>query len=497
MSERIPFNFEEQNPGAVWKHFAAISKLPRCSKNEAAVVHYAEEIARKNNHKIRKDSAGNLLITVPASSKKQQNPSVCLQSHLDMVCEKNEDVRHDFSKDPLKLFLEGEMLFADGTTLGADNGIGAAMMLALAENYEGEHPELELLFTVDEEAGMSGAFGIEDGFLGSKRLINLDTEDEGYICIGCSGGMETELSLKMKRIRVSDLLSIENKNKAKPEKLTALRMDIKNLRGGHSGLNIHLGRANAVKLLGRFLKKISENHDVFVSSLGGGRARNAIPREAYAEILCEVVDSVKSILEKEMAAVQKEYSGIDDRAALEISEIHADHIYSMEDSGRIIDLINTIPAGVISMSSQMPDLVETSTNPGILKMENDTVILGCLTRSSKKTEQKKTVDLLADTGAIFGFQARHFGEYPPWEYNLDSKLLNDVLAIYKNRLGSQPKTIAVHAGLETGIIGEKFPGMDMISLGPDIFFPHSPREHVSVQSVERVWNELTVILEHL
>ncbi|MDH5657550.1 MAG: M20/M25/M40 family metallo-hydrolase, partial [Spirochaetia bacterium] len=254
MNEKTEFNAEHEQPNSVWKHFVRLSEIPRCSKNEKRAVEYVKSIAETYGHSVCQDSAGNLLVRISSTDSFKDSPSVCLQSHLDMVCEKNSDAEHDFSKDPLKLYKQDGMLYAEGTTLGADNGIGAAMMIALCESSEIKHPELELLFTVDEEAGMSGAFALQSDFIQSKRLINLDTEEEGCICIGCSGGLETELNFPVTGMQPG------------PEFLP-YRIEVKNLRGGHSGINIHLKRANAVKILARCLNRLQKSQEVYLSEI--------------------------------------------------------------------------------------------------------------------------------------------------------------------------------------------------------------------------------------
>jgi dipeptidase D len=471
-------------PELVWNYFNQIRKIPRCSKNEAQAVEFVLETAKKLGLEAKKDEAGNAVIVKPASSGYEDHPSVCLQGHLDMVCEKNADVEFDFATDPIQLKREDKFIMAQGTTLGSDNGIGCAMMLAAAEEKDLKHPQLELLFTVDEETGLTGASKLTGEFLKSRRLINADSEDLDTITIGCAGGGDTSLNLSLG-------------DKSKVVDLSGLEIMVKGLKGGHSGVDINLGRANAIKCLARVLLGISNHQKVILVEIAGGSKRNAIPREATAKILVENTELVAEIIEKTVNELSDEYEGIEDGIEIAHTPFKGSEGYSQETTMKLIFLLSVLPHGYLAFNPHIPALVDTSTNLATVNMQDNDIIIGCNTRSSMNSAIESVQNQLVAQAQLAGAKATISDAYPSWKPNMSSELLALAKNTYKEKFGEDPKIEAIHAGLETGIIGEHFPGMDMISIGPDIEFPHSPDERLNIESVKSFWEYLKLVLEKL
>ncbi|UCE38006.1 MAG: aminoacyl-histidine dipeptidase [Thermoplasmata archaeon] len=471
-------------PELVWNYFDQIRKIPRCSKNEAQVVEYVMQTAKNLGLEAKKDGAGNVVILKSASPGYEDHPSVCLQGHLDMVCEKNADVSFDFAKDPILLRRKDNFIMAQGTTLGSDNGIGCAMMLAAAEAKDLKHPPLELLFTVDEETGLTGASKLTGEFLKSRKLINADSEDLDTITIGCAGGGDTTISLSME-------------DKSQVVGLSGTEIMVKGLKGGHSGVDIHLGRANAIKCLARALFGIANHQKVMLVEFSGGSKRNAIPREAAAKVLLENAEAAKEIIKKIEGELRDEYEGIEDKIEIAHSPFEGSEGYSQNDSSNLISLLLALPHGYLAFNPHIPDLVDTSTNLATVNMQNNDIIIGCNTRSSMNSAIEAVQSQIVATAQLAGAKATISDAYPSWKPNMDSELLALAKDTYKEKFGEEPKIKAIHAGLETGIIGEHFPGMDMISIGPDIEFPHSPDERLGISSVSNFWDYLLLVLEKL
>jgi dipeptidase D len=471
-------------PELVWNYFDEIRKIPRCSKNEAQAVEYVMQTAEKLGLEAKKDEAGNAVIIKPASLGYENHPSVCLQGHLDMVCEKNADVEFDFAKDPIQLKREDKFIKAQGTTLGSDNGIGCAMMLAAAEEKNLKHPQLELLFTVDEETGLTGASKLTGEFLKSRKLINADSEDLDTITIGCAGGGDTSLNLSLG-------------DKSQVVGLSGMEIMVKGLKGGHSGVDIHLGRANAIKCLARVLFGIANQQKVMLVEIAGGSKRNAIPREANAKILLENAESVKEIIEKTVHELSDEYEGIEEGIEIATTLFEGSQGYSQEATMNLISLLSVLPHGYLAFNPHIPDLVDTSTNLATVNMQDNEIIIGCNTRSSMNSAIESVQNQLVAQAQLAGAKATISDAYPSWKPNMSSELLALAKNTYKEKFGENPKIKAIHAGLETGIIGEHFPGMDMISIGPDIEFPHSPDERLNIDTVKSFWEYLRLVLEKL
>jgi len=476
---------ENLEPKAVWKHFDEIRKIPRCSKQEEKIRKYFIDFAKKNNLKTKTDKPGNVVILKPASPGMEKKPTVILQGHMDMVCEKNSDVKFDFSKDSINLKLKGDILTADGTTLGADNGIGLAMSLAILEDKKLKHGPIEALFTVDEETGLTGAFAIESSMLAGRILLNLDSEDFGIITVGCAGGGGSNIDLPVK-------------TKKSNGNMQGITVKVSGLRGGHSGVDIHEQRGNAIKLLGRMLWEAQSNSKFYISEIKGGDKHNAIPREAYAKIAIEPSEKNKLIttLKTEEKNILGEIKPIDPNFKLDVQE--GDKIQTTltnESQTKVLNLLHGLPHGVDKMSYDIPHLVETSTNLATIAFKDNNAMIHLSTRSSIKSALQDLRDRINAVAKLSGAKVNEDQPYPGWKPNLDSKTLKLSKKIFQDMYGKEAKVEAIHAGLECGILGEKFPGMDMISIGPTIKYPHSPEEQVHVSTVDKFYKYVLKILE--
>jgi len=481
----MPSTLSELKPALLWKHFEAITKIPRCSKNEAAAGDYVLSVAEEHHMTARKDPTGNVVIQVPPSRGHENAPGVVLQGHLDMVCEKNSDVAFDFSKDPIQVIVEKEWVTADGTTLGADNGIGMAAALAVLEDTQLVHGPLELLFTTDEETGLNGANGLQPDFVKGRILLNLDSEEEGAFSIGCAGGGDTDISLPLSR--------------AKEKKGLYLKVMLSGLRGGHSGIDIHTGRGNAIQLLARMLFEADAAFELV--HLEGGSKHNAIPREAFAYIAVDEKNAgtFRQAVQSRFEDIRFEFKTVEKDMKLSIepdSGISETPLDEMSKS-KFLNLVFGLPHGVMAMSQEISGLVETSNNLAIVRTEKSRASVYTSSRSSIQSALEATRAKIEAIASLCGASAKHLPGYPPWTPNLDSNLLNTMKKVYKNMSGKEPRVEAIHAGLECGIIGEKYPGMDMISFGPDLQNPHSPDERVHIVSVGRFWDLLTATLKAL
>ena len=478
---------ENLEPKEVWKHFDEIRKIPRCSKHEEKIRDYVIEFAKKNDLKYKTDKVGNVVISKPASTGMKEKTTVVLQGHMDMVCEKNSDVEHDFSKDPIKLKIENDILSADGTTLGADNGIGLAIILAILEDKNLKHGPLEALFTIDEETGLTGAFAMSSDMLTGKILLNLDSEDWGVITVGCAGGGDSQITLPVDKKPLNNTLE-------------ALTIKISGLRGGHSGVDIHEQRGNAVKLLARMLWKTHDDYKFHLSDIKGGDKHNAIPREAYAIVAIDKSSKDKFIssLNGEGKDISAEYKPIDPNFKLTVEDTDNIKTTFTDDSQyHLLNLLHSLPHGVDKMSYDIPDLVETSTNLASVAINEKNAKIGMSTRSSIKSALQDLRDRIRSVAELSGAKVKEDDPYPGWKPNLDSKILDLSKKIFKDLYGKDPEVEAIHAGLECGIIGEKFPGMDMISIGPTIKYPHSPEEQVHIKTVEEFYKYVLKILENI
>jgi len=465
-------------PKILWKEFEEISKIPRCSKHEEKIREYLIDFAKKHGLKSKIDKTGNVVISKPASSGMEGKPTVVLQSHMDMVCEKNSDVDHDFTKDPIKFKLNVDILTADGTTLGADDGIGIATTLAILKDNSLKHGPIEGLFTVDEETGLTGAFALESDMLTGKIMLNIDSEDFGVITVGCAGGGDSKIKLPLKTHSID-------------KDMANILIKISGLRGGHSGVDAHEQRGNAIKLLARMLWKTSQNYDFYLTDIKGGDKHNAIPREAYAKVSIDKADKTKFIsdLKYEEKAILGEIKPIDPNFKMDIKDIEKPHkVLDKNSQNNLLNLLHGLPHGVDKMSYDISDLVETSTNLATVIIDGNNAIMGLSSRSSIATALQDFRDRIHAIANLSGATVSEEISYPGWKPNLDSKLLKHSKKIFKDMYGEEPTVEAIHAG-------EKFPGMDMISIGPTIKYPHCPEEQVHVSTVSKFYDFTLKIIE--
>jgi len=479
--------FEGFKPSLLWKHFGQILKIPHCSGNEKALGDYIISEAERLNLEWERDKVGNVVVRKKATAGHENNEGVILQGHLDMVGEKNSDVVHDFSKDEIQTEIKGEWVQAKGTTLGSDNGIGVAASLAVMEDDTLTHGPLEFLFTVDEETGLTGATKIESGFLKGKKLLNLDSEDEGEFTIGCAGGADSEISLSLKRNKGSN---------GEP-----FQLKLFGFRGGHSGIDINQGRGNAVQLLARMLWHAMKEFSFELARMEGGNKRNAIAREATADLFIDPAkeQDLSSFFQNAFEEIKSEYQAVEKEGnfSFEKSEGDMQDPLTAESQEALVNLLFTLPHGVIAMHPEIEGLVETSTNLAIIRTHPDHAEIICSSRSSDASALEDTRNTIATLSKQAGADINQPEGYPGWMPNLQSPLLKTLKEVYQKVFQKEPEVAAIHAGLECGIIGEKYTGMDMISFGPTIEHPHSPEERVHVESVEKFWKFLTTALAEL
>lgn len=474
-------------PEKLWNNFEAMCSIPHPSRHEAALAAFIVDFAKKNNLEHAVDDFGNVIVRKPATKGKENLKKVVMQGHLDMVPEKNSDVKHDFEKDPIQCHVEGEWVKAKGTTLGADNAIGGAAALAVMESKDIEHGPIEALFTLDEETGLFGAQALKPGFSTADILMNLDSEEEGAVYIGCAGGENTYAKFFYK-----------------PEALKAgseiINISITGMRGGHSGMDISQGRGNAVKMLARILWQLKKKIDFQLISFNGGSKHNAIPRESFAVIAVsssnfnnavKFVNDLGKTMAAEIVSVEKN---------LKIEAVKGTAAASAIESSVAVNMINavySIPHGVVKMSADIAGLVETSTNMGVAVTEKDYVELITSQRSSVESERMDIVDVVGNVFRMAGAEVKNADGYPGWAPNINSPVLKVLKDTYKKLYGKEPEIKAIHAGLECGIIKEKYPDMDMISFGPTIEGAHSPDERVNIASVGKFWDLLLNTLKNV
>ncbi len=474
-------------PKPLWKHFYSLTQIPRPSKHEEACIKFVKEFGEKLGLHTVVDEVGNVIIRKPATPGMENRMGVILQGHLDMVPQKNSDKVHDFTKDPIETWIDGEWVKAKGTTLGADNGMGVAAAMAVLEATDLEHGMVEALFTMDEETGMTGAFGLKPGFFEGDILMNLDSEEEGELCIGCAGG--TNASVKFKYNEV-----------ATPAGFLAFNLVVKGLKGGHSGVDIHLGRGNSNKLLNRFIKAINKCCGLRVATINGGSLRNAIPRESFATVVIPVEnkDCFLNKVKEYEAIYRKELSAVEPNLMMEA--VATDMPSKVMDEKAQITFVNAIyacPNGVIRMSNEMEDMVETSNNLAIIEVKGGEASVLCLLRSSVDSAKADLENQIESVFHLAGADVVLDGQYPGWKPNPDSPITKKMFDLYKVQFGKEPKIYAIHAGLECGLLGGVYPNWDMISFGPTICFPHSPDEKVNVPSVQKFWDFLVETLKNV
>ena len=479
---------KELKPRVLWDNFKEICAIPHPSKHEKEITEWLLKWAKEHGIAVVVDAVGNIIFSKPATKGFENRKGVVLQGHIDMVPQKNSDKVHDFTKDPIEMVIGDDgWIRANGTTLGADNGIGCAAAMAVLQSNDIEHGPLEVLVTVDEETGMTGAFGLKPDLLKGDILINLDSEDEGELYVGCAGGMDANFTMNY---------SMEKT----PADMQGFDIAITGLKGGHSGMDISLGRANANKLLMRLLKKASQFFEVHVASIDGGSLRNAIPREAFAKIAIpsqkikefnEFLTIFTGIVSSEFAVTEPD---------MNISAKMTDtpnEVINRAEQKKIINLVYAIPNGVMRMSDSMAGLVETSTNLAIVKAENGKLLVANLLRSSVDTAKAALGYKMEAIAELAGAEIELAGAYPGWKPNMDSAIMKTMIQTYENLYGKTPEIKAIHAGLECGLLGGVYPNFDMISFGPTIRNPHSPDERVNIESVEKFWNFLVETLKNI
>ena len=474
------------DPQILWKHFDVLAATPRASTKEAAARNYVLAQAARLGLKTSQDAAGNVVVTKPARPGREGATMALLQGHLDMVCEKNEGTAHNFDTDPIKIKRDGDWLKADGTTLGSDNGIGVAAALAVMESTDIAHGPLEFVFTIDEETGLTGAAEFPGGVLKSKYFLNLDNEETGTLCIGCSGGVKTTGRRKVAFVPATGD--------------SAWRIKVFGLKGGHSGVDIHQGRGNALRVLGTVLQRVLGNLPAQLAAVNGGSAQNAIPREAAAILVLDAGREAE--LNALLSACQTEWKadlgGFDPDLQITAEKAsRPDQTLDGADLKRIIDLLVTVPHGVVAMSPDVPGLVQNSTNLAVLSLNGDVAEIITSQRSAIETSKHAVAQMVATVFRMAGFDVEHAGSYPGWKPEPTSDIVKTLQSVHEQVFGSPAKLIAMHAGLECGVIGEKYPGMQMVSFGPTIVDPHSPNERVQISTVESFWKYLKAVLEKI
>jgi dipeptidase D len=479
---------EGLKPELVWKYFAEIARIPRCSKNEAAASQYVLQTAQRLGLQAKADPFGNVVAQKPASPGRQHVRSIALQGHLDMVCEKNKETVHDFTRDPIELVRRDNVITAKGTTLGADNGIAVATNLAIMEDRSLEHGPLEFLFTIDEETGLTGASNLSADFLQSRVLLNLDSEEEGELFVGCAGGKDTLGTWTI------------HFDKA-PGTLVPVQIKVAGLKGGHSGLEIDKGRGNAIKIMNRTLLALGAA-GIRLSSIEGGNKHNAIPRECEAVLLVppRKLKRAGNIVDDFNATVKAEFAAVEPELLVTLKTIDASIECLVMRKGEQQKLFRTLaamPHGVIKMSAEIPGLVETSTNLAVIATSGSSIKIATSQRSSVASEIAEITETVSSILELGGASVEYTDGYPGWKPNMDSPILKIAKSSYRSLFGKDPEVKAIHAGLECGVIGERFPGMDMVSFGPTLEGVHSPDEKIHIDTVEKFWKFLLEILKNV
>ncbi len=478
---------EGLEPALLWDYFSQLSRIPRESKKERAAGDFVVKVAQSLGLESMRDKVGNVVVRKPASPGHEDRPSLCLQSHLDMVCVKRNDKKHDFARDPITLVHEDGWVKADGTTLGADNGIAVATNLAIMADRSLEHGPLELLFTIDEETGLTGAKALEPAMVRSRILINLDSEDEGVLTVGCAGGADTVATWAL----ATDAAKAGS---------VALDVRVTGLLGGHSGVEIHTQRGNAIKMLTRVLVAL-ESFDARIAKFEGGSKRNAIPAEAVARVVLPKakVEEAKAAVLVLRAVLLDEIRAIEPNVDVVVEPVKGkvSRVWKRPFQRNVLRALQGLPHGVLKMSAAIPGLVETSTNVAVLTQSPKTLTLATSQRSLVETERDDAADSARVILELAGANVRPSDPYPGWAPDMQSRILALSKRVHAEVYGFEPKVEAIHAGLECGILGKKIPGMDMVSLGPTIKGAHSPDERVDVGTVERYWNYLLTILRNV
>ncbi|MFC1732759.1 aminoacyl-histidine dipeptidase [candidate division KSB1 bacterium] len=474
-------------PESLWKHFEGICSVPHPSKKEEKIREFVKNFGESLGLETIIDEIGNVIIKKPATPGMENKKGVILQGHIDMVPQKNSDTAHDFDKDPIQAYIDGEWVKAKGTTLGSDNGIGVAAAMAILESTDIAHPPVEALFTIDEETGMTGANELKSGILSGDILINMDSEDEGELYIGCAGGVNTNMEYIYSEDKV-------------PEGMAAYKISVTGLKGGHSGLDIHLGRGNANLIINKLMMLASEKFGLRLADIDGGSLRNAIPREAFATVVVKQANenNFKSFVNDFYEEQKVIYKQADPGLNIKVEPIATPaNLINESTQKNLFKAVDSCPNGVISMDPNMPDVVQTSTNLAVIKSENGIIEIATLQRSAVDADRDAIAKKIADNFTVNGAKAEFSGRYPGWKPNVDSPILQTMKDVYNNNFGKVPEVKVIHAGLECGILGDKYPHWDMISFGPTIRNPHSPDEMVNIKTVEKFFDFLVETLKNI
>lgn len=471
-------------PKVLWNNFYSLTQIPRPSGIKEEIGKFLVEFGKSLGLETLQDEIGNVLVRKPATPGMEDRKGVVLQSHMDMVPQKNSNVDHDFAKDPIQTIIEGEWVRANNTTLGADNGIGVAAAMAVLQSTDIPHPAVEMFITVDEETGMDGAFGLQPNFLKGDILINMDSEDEGELYVGCAGGLDANISFRYKEEEV-------------PADDVAFMLSLTGLKGGHSGVDIHLQRANANKLIFRFLKSAVAEVEARMSCIEGGNLRNAIPREAFSVITVPKgnEDDLMELVAEYEALFIEEFKGVEESISFKAEKTERiSGLMPEEVQDDLINAVTACPNGVYRFIPEVPDVVETSNNLAIVRSDGKGIEVKCLIRSSVESRKEELGSAIESVFSLAGGKVEFSGAYPGWKPNLESPILKEMIKVYERDFGKTPKILIIHAGLECGILGTNYPEMDMISFGPTIRFPHSPDEKVNIETVQKFWDYLKAVL---
>ena len=480
-------DIRQLQPQALWNNFHAICETPHPSHHMKGITKLMTDFGKSLGLETLIDKTGSILIRKPATVGMENRTPVILQAHVDMVPQKNNETKHNFETDAIETLIDGEWVKANGTTLGADNGIGVAAAMAVLESTDLKHGPIEAFFTIDEETGMDGAFGLEQGFLKGDILLNMDSEDEGELYVGCAGGVDANISWQFKGCPV-------------PEDDLALKITISGLKGGHSGLDIALGRANANKLLFRFLKEAIMQYEARLAEVEGGNMRNAIPREAFAIITVpsDCQEDIEKLASEYAALFNEEYKATENTIKVELTVVSLpEGLIPEEIQDDFVNAITACPNGVFRFIPEIPDIVETSTNLSIINATCELIEVKCLLRSSVDSKKEELASMMESVFALAGAKIEFTGGYSGWNPNLKSPILNTMSEMYKSKFGKVAAVKVIHAGLECGILGATEPRLDMVSFGPTIRHPHSPDEKVNIASVQKFWDFLIATLEHI
>jgi dipeptidase D len=483
MSQEI----RQLEPASLWNHFADLNAVPRPSKKEERVIQFMVDFGKKLGLHTYVDEVGNVIITKPAKAGFENRKTIVMQSHLDMVHQKNSDTEFDFDTEGIRMLIDGDWVTADGTTLGADNGLGVAAIMAVLSSTDISHPKIEALFTIDEETGMTGAMGLKGGVLEGEILLNLDTEEDDEIDMGCAGGV--------------DVTAKSSYEEEKPQENSFdVEIAVTGLNGGHSGMDIHKGLGNANKIMNRLLHYGTEHFGLRISEINGGSLRNAIPRESFAKVVVnqDSLGNFRSEMDILIQTIKNEFKTVEPNLSIEIEPCESlQKVMPLQVQRKLIKSIYAALNGVYKMSADMEDLVETSNNIAKVVVKNGQIQIDCLTRSSSESSKYDLANSLRAAFELAGFDVTYSGSYPGWQPNVHSEILKVLTNNYEELFEEKPRVVACHAGLECGILGQNYPDMDMISFGPTIKGAHSPDERVSISSVQKFWKFLLSILESI